>query len=191
MTDPNETLAATADLGPLVETYGPKRLEPADDLFQRMVTSVCNQQVSTAAGRSIRESLFDAVRITPSGVRAVEEDVLREAGLSRQKCRYVCNIARWFESKESSRDRLAALSDEEVRSELTSITGVGDWTAKMTLVFGLGRPDVFPVEDLAIRRAMTAQFGDESRAAMRDRADCWQPYRSYAALYLWDSYEAN
>jgi len=62
---------------------------------------------------------------------------------------------------------------------------VGDWTAKMFLMFVLGREDVFPVEDLGIRRGMEALFGDLTRAEMVDRAEPWRPYRSYASLYLW------
>jgi DNA-3-methyladenine glycosylase II len=74
---------------------------------------------------------------------------------------------------------------DAVVAELTDVRGVGDWTAKMFLMFVLGREDVFPVEDLGIRRGMEELFGDLTRAEMVDRAEPWRPYRSYASLYLW------
>jgi DNA-3-methyladenine glycosylase II len=82
------------------------------------------------------------------------------------------------------------VSDDAVRAELTDVHGVGPWTAKMFLVFGLGRPDVFPVEDLGIRRGMELVCDRQmTREEMCERATEWAPYRSYASLYLWRAYE--
>jgi DNA-3-methyladenine glycosylase II len=78
------------------------------------------------------------------------------------------------------------MSEEEVIEELTSIHGIGDWTAKMFLIFVLGREDVFPVEDLGIRRSMEELYDLESREEMREKAEQWRPKRSLASLYLWD-----
>ena len=75
--------------------------------------------------------------------------------------------------------------DDAVIEELTSITGVGTWTAKMQLLFSLGRPDVFPVGDLGIRTGMRTLRGDIDRERMVETAERWAPYRSYASLYLW------
>jgi DNA-3-methyladenine glycosylase II len=73
-----------------------------------------------------------------------------------------------------------------VGDELGEIGGVGPWTVDMFLMFGLGRPDVFPVGDLGIRKGMAVLYDDDlTRAEMRDRAERWAPYRSYASLYLW------
>jgi DNA-3-methyladenine glycosylase II len=184
--DPIATLRADPDLGPVVEEHGPVTLEPADDLFERMIRSVVSQQVSTAAATSIREKLYDAVDITPRGVLDAEDATLRDAGLSQQKTKYVRNIATAFEEHGYSVSSFEGVSDDEVVAELSAITGVGTWTAKMQLMFGLARPDVFPVEDLGIRRGMEALFTEEmDRAEMRTRAERWRPYRSYATLYLW------
>ncbi|MBS3760683.1 MAG: DNA-3-methyladenine glycosylase 2 family protein, partial [Halodesulfurarchaeum sp.] len=90
-----------------------------------------------------------------------------------------------FDERNWSRDSFADLSDEAVIEELTEIRGIGPWTAKMFLQFGLGRSDVFPVEDLGIRQAVTELYGVESRAAMREQAEVWAPYRSIGSLYLW------
>lgn len=184
--DAFDHLRSDPDLGPVVEEHGVVRLDPADDLFERLVRSIVSQQVSTQAATAIRERLYDAVEITPQAMLRADESTLREAGLSGQKVRYVRNVARAFDEHGYTRAGFDGMSDEAVVDELTDITGVGVWTAKMQLMFSLGRPDVFPVEDLGIRNAMTALYGDElDRAGMVERAERWRPYRSYAALYLW------
>ncbi len=178
----------TTDLAPLVEEYGELTLEPADDLFERLVISVINQLISTEAARTIRGRLFEQFRVTPEAMLAADEQALREVGLSPQKIEYITNIADWFIAEEVTRDRFREMSDETVIEDLTAVRGVGDWTAKMFLMFGLGREDVFPVEDLAVRRGMKKLYGDLSRDEMRSRAGVWTPYRSYGTLYVWKRY---
>jgi DNA-3-methyladenine glycosylase II len=176
------------DLKPIVDRHGEVTLDPADDLFQRMVASIVNQQLATDAAASIRDRLYDAVEIDPSAILQADESTLRDAGLSRQKADYVRNVARAFEENGYSLEYFADMGDEAVIAELTKITGVGVWTAKMQLLFSFARPDVFPVEDLGIRRATEAIYGDDlTRAEMVEIAEQWRPYRSYASLYLWRS----
>jgi DNA-3-methyladenine glycosylase II len=190
MTDPHDTLRDDPDLGPLVDEHGELGLDPADDPFERLAVSIVRQQVSMDAAAAIRERLFEAVDVTPEGVAGADPEVLRDAGLSSQKTDYVRNVADAFLEHDWDRASFADLGDDEVRAELTSITGVGDWTAEMFLMFGLGREDVFPVGDLGIRKGMQSLYGEETtRAEMRDIAARWQPYRSYASLYVWRAYE--
>ncbi|MFC5367350.1 DNA-3-methyladenine glycosylase family protein [Salinirubrum litoreum] len=184
MADAHDFLRTT-DLAPLVETHGELTVEPADDFFQRFVTSIVSQQVSTASARAIEERLFDAVEVTPEGVLAADESVLRDAGLSGQKVRYVRNVAEAFREHGYSQTYFAEMDDDAVVAELTEITGVGQWTAEMQLMFSLGRADVFPVGDLGIRKGMRELYGDISRDEMVDRSAAWAPYRSYASRYLW------
>lgn len=184
--DAYDQLRADSDLGPAVEEHGPIELEPAADMFERLVRSIVSQQVSTQAATAIRERLYDAVEIEPGPVLRADEATLRDAGLSSQKVRYVRNVAEAFEEHGYTREGFDGMSDEAVVDELTDITGIGVWTAKMQLMFSLARPDVFPVEDLGIRNGMWALYGDElTRAEMVETADRWRPYRSYASLYLW------
>ena len=181
-----EFLRADDLLGPVVEEYGKLRLDPSDDLFERLVISVLRQQVSMASAAATRERLFEAVDVTHAGVLAAEEEVLRDAGLSRQKTRYVREIARTFDEHGHTKESLADAGDEEIVDLLTGITGVGPWTARMQLLFTFGRPDVFPVGDLGVRKGMEAVYGREmTRAEMVEAAERWAPYRSYASLYLW------
>ncbi len=173
-------------LGSVVERHGPLALDPSDDLYRRLVVSILRQQVSMASAAATRERLFDAIEVTPEGVLAADEETLREAGLSRQKTRYVRAAAETFREEGYDKAYLAEMTDKEIVETLTAITGVGPWTARMQLLFTFGRPDVFPVGDLGVRKGMQTLFGaDLSRAEMVAEAERWQPYRSYASLYLW------
>ena len=177
-------------LAPYVEEYGPLELDPADDLFERLVVSLIRQQVSMDAAAAIRERLFEAVEVTPEEVLAADPETLQDAGLSAAKTEYVRAVAEAFQQEGYDRGYFAAMDDDAVVDELTEIRGVGPWTAKMFLLFGLGRPDVFPVEDLGVRRGMEVACDRElTRGEMRERAGEWAPYRSYASLYLWRAYE--
>jgi len=177
-------------LGTVVEEHGVLTLEPAEDTFRRLLVSLLRQQVSVEAAAAIRERLFDAIDVTPAGVLAADGTLLRDCGLSAAKAEYAKAIARAYEERGYDREFFAGMDDDAVVAELTDIRGVGPWTAKMFLLFCLARPDVFPVEDLGIRRGMELVCGRElTRAEMRERATEWTPYRSYASLYLWRAYE--
>jgi len=174
------------DIGPLVAEHGEVTLRPAADLFERLLVSVLRQQVSMASANATRQRLEDAVEIAPEALLRTEQSTLRDVGLSRQKASYVHNIADAVIEHGYSREYFEGMSDDAVIAELTSIKGVGIWTAKMQLLFSLGRPDVFPVEDLGIRNGMHAIYGDDlDRSRMVEIAERWRPYRSYATLYLW------
>jgi len=173
-------------LGAVVQRHGPLALDPSDDLYRRLVVSILRQQVSMASAAATRERLFDAIEVTPEGVLAADEETLREAGLSRQKTRYLRAAAETFRGEGYDKAYFAEMTDEEIVETLTAITGVGPWTARMQLLFTFGRPDVFPVGDLGVRKGMQTLFGaDLSRDEMVTEARRWQPYRSYASLYLW------
>jgi len=174
------------DIGHLVADHGDVTLEPAEDLFERLVVSILRQQVSMASANATRERLEDAVELTPTALLRTDRSTLRDLGLSRQKASYVHNVAEAFVEHDYSREYFAETSDDAVIAELTDINGVGPWTAKMQLLFSLGRPDVFPVEDLGIRKGMHTLYGDDlERSRMEEIAGRWRPYRSYASLYLW------
>lgn len=185
-----QALRSDSALAPYIEEFGTLELDPADDTFERLVVSLLRQQISMDAAAAIRERLFETVDVTPEGVLAADPETLRDAGLSEAKTDYVRNIASAYHERGYSREYFAEMGNEAVVAELTAITGIGPWTAKMFLLFGLGRSDVFPVEDLGIRRGMELVCDRElTRREMCARAAEWEPYRSYASLYLWRAYE--
>ena len=186
-----EPLRNDPTMAPIVEEHGELTIEPHPDPFERLVVSIVNQQLSTSSAAAIRERLFDRFEITPAEMLTADEDALRETGLSSSKVEYIRNVAQAFEAEPLTSERFEGVPDEEVVDELTEIRGVGVWTAKMYLMFCLGREDVFPVEDLGIRRGMQMLYGEDlSRPEMVETAEAWRPYRSYASRYLWRAYEA-
>jgi DNA-3-methyladenine glycosylase II len=185
VSEPHDILREDPYIGPLVDAHGRLSLEPTESMFERLIVSILRQQVSMASAAATKERLFEAVAVTPEGILAADPETLREAGLSRQKTRYVRNVAEAFRD-EYDGTYFEEMDDEGVVEELTSITGVGEWTAHMQLMFSLGRPDVFPVGDLGIRKGMRTLFDREmNREEMVAEAERWRPYRSYASLYLW------
>lgn len=178
-------LADDPTIGPLIDEYGSLELTTTKTPFERLVVSVVNQQLSTTAAETIRQRLFEVIDPTPEAVLAADDEALREAGLSKRKVTYLNSIARTFEERGLTYDSFAEMTDDAVVETLTEIHGVGPWTAKTFLMFGLGREDVFPVEDLGIRRGMERLFGDLTRSEMVTKAEAWRPYRSLASLYLW------
>jgi DNA-3-methyladenine glycosylase II len=180
-----EPLKDDRELSKLIDRYGELTVEPAEDPFQRLVTSIINQQLSTQSAAAIRKRVFNRFTITPDGLLDADEEAMADCGLSKQKIEYIKKTARKFKEDELSSEKFAEMPDEEVVEELTSIKGVGRWTAEMFLMFGLGREDVFSVGDLGLRRAMEQLYGDMTRSEMKKKAESWAPYRTYASLYLW------
>ncbi|WP_330631712.1 DNA-3-methyladenine glycosylase family protein [Halocatena halophila] len=182
-------LACDPVLARLIDDHGPLTIEPADDLFARLISSIVSQQLSTASATAIHDRLTERFELTPAAMLSADTDRLLDCGLSGRKVEYIQNVAHAFDANEYSRSFFEEHSDAEVIDELTAITGVGVWTAKMMLIFGLGREDVFPIEDLGIRNAMDSLYDDPSRAEKREIAAQWRPKRSIAALHLWKHYE--
>lgn len=194
--DWKQTLQADPVMAELIRRHGPIQHEPADDEFERLCISIINQQLSTASASAIRERVFEQLGgiVSPDTILISDREELREAGLSRTKIDYLTNVAQAFREENLTRGGLSGHSDEEVIEELTAIKGVGEWTARMYLMFALGREDVLPLGDLGIRNGFQQIYADESdlsRAEMREIAEEWRPYRTYGVRYIWKEYEAN
>lgn len=160
------------------------------DPFYSLIRSVVHQQLSTKAAATIFERLKARAGgiVLPDVLHEIEEEELRQLGLSGQKVRYVHDISRQFVESPQWIDTLSELSDEEVIEKLCTLKGIGRWTAQMFLMFTLKRPDVFPVGDLGIRKAVSQLHGipvDAPIAEFETLATRWAPYRSYASHYLW------
>lgn len=189
-----ETLRADPEMAALVDRWGPIEFEPAENEFERMAVSIVNQQLSTASATAVRERVFDLLdgEVTPERVLAADERGLREAGLSTSKVEYVRNAATAFQERDLTREGLTDHDDEAVVDALTEIRGVGTWTAHMYLIFVLGREDVLPLGDLAVRKGIQQVYGNGAeltREEMREVGEAWRPYRSYGTRYIWLEYE--
>jgi DNA-3-methyladenine glycosylase II len=181
----------------LIDEHGkprPARRTDRDDHYGALVRSIVGQQLSTKAARSIYGRLlerFDGRPPTPEEVLADDPDKLRAAaGLSHAKVRYLRSLAEHVQSGELELDQMDSLPDEDVIAELIAVKGLGQWSADMFLMFHLERPDVLPVGDLGIRRAVMEAYGLEKLPGPTDLeriAEPWRPYRTLASRYLWAS----
>jgi DNA-3-methyladenine glycosylase II len=186
-------LAGVIDaVGPLPP---PQEGRPApSDHYGALVRSIVGQQLSVLAARAIYGRLlerFGGRPPTPAEILAEDPEELRAAaGLSRAKVGFLRSLAEHVESGTLELDRLAALEDEQVFDELIAVKGLGRWTVDMFLMFHLGRPDVLPVGDLGIRRAIERAYALEdlpSAETMIQIAEPWRPQRTLACRYLWRS----
>jgi DNA-3-methyladenine glycosylase II len=166
------------------------------DIFCGLVEAIVSQQLSTRAAATI----FGRLRAlmpgdgapTPDAILPLSDEVLRGVGLSRQKTGYMRDLSRKVLDRSVKTDGFSGMTDEEIVAELTKIKGIGRWTAEMILIFRLARPDVLPVGDLGIVKAIQRAYGlrktpDATR--MQKIAEPWRPYRSVASWYLWASLE--
>jgi DNA-3-methyladenine glycosylase II len=164
------------------------------DHYGALLRAIVGQQLSVSAARAIYGRVterFGGRTPTPEQILADEPEELRAAaGLSRAKVSYLRSLAEHVLSGELELDRLEELSDEMAIAELVAVKGLGVWTAHMFLMFQLERPDVLPVGDLGIRRAIERAYGLDALpapAAMELIAEPWRPYRTLACRYLWRS----
>lgn len=203
MTDAHTT-AGTADehlrgadpvLARIIDAQGPLP-EPAErpDHYGALVRAIVGQQLSTKAAHAIHQRLLDLFEgrpPTPDELLGFDPEPLRSAaGLSRAKVTFLRSLAEHVISGELELDRVAELPDEDVVAELTAVKGVGVWTAHMFLMFQLGRPDVLPVGDLGIRRAVERAYRLRdlpSAGELEALAEPWRPHRTAACLHLWRS----
>ncbi len=183
--------ATSPGLAAIIDQVGPHRPVLVRSPFLALTISIIQQQISMLAARAVYERLRDLCpgrRVRPEFVAELSPQRLRRAGLSRQKAAYIRGLARAFAERRLTPARLRRLSDEDVIAAVTELHGVGRWTAEMLLMFCLERPDVWPVDDLGLRRAVerfVRSAGQLSPRELRDIAEPWRPYRSYAAWYLW------
>ena len=179
----------------IIRRVGPCRLAPREDRLGSLVGSIVAQQISTKAAASILGRLHDLAGrpYNPQRLLELGEDALRGCGLSGSKARYVLNIAAAVADGTAPVDQFdETWDDDAIIDSLTSIKGIGVWTAHMFLIFALNRPDVFPVGDLGVRAALRNKHGLAELPHPKDcheLGEAWKPYRSVASWYLWRSLE--
>jgi DNA-3-methyladenine glycosylase II len=175
----------------LIRAFPEPDLVSRGDAFQTLARSIVGQQISVKAAQSIWARFAAlAVKVTPANVVVLSDASLRACGFSGQKVAYVKDLAGRFASGEIKPRRWPRMGDEAIIEELVEVKGIGRWTVEMFLIFHMKRPDVLPVDDLGLRRAMERQYngGDPlTKAEMREIGAPWAPYRSVATWYLWRS----
>jgi DNA-3-methyladenine glycosylase II len=175
----------------LIERFRGLGLATRGDAFTTLARSIVGQQISVKAAQSVWDRLAARLEtVTPDAIARTRKPALRNCGLSGQKADYLKDLARKFLDGKLDPGRWTALEDEPVIMELTQVRGVGRWTAEMFLMFHLARPDVLPVADLGLQRAMRLHYNRGralSIARMQRIGAAWAPWRSVATWYLWRS----
>jgi DNA-3-methyladenine glycosylase II len=177
----------------LVPRYHALALGSRGDAFSTLARAIVGQQISVKAAQSVwARVLAEVMEMTPAHVARADPVRLRACGLSGQKMAYLLDLAQRFGSGTLDPASWAALDDEALIAQLTLVKGVGRWTAEMFLIFHMARPDVLPVDDAGLQRAMSLHYNSGrpvSKLKMQRIGKGWAPWRSVATWYLWRSLE--
>ncbi len=184
-------------VGSLIDQHGPFRPRPTSDAYKTLVRMILYQQLAGATAATIerrwRELYPDPDAVpSPREILATSDEQFRSAGVSRQKASYLRDLAQHTVDGRLEWIGLDELSDEMVEQRLTTVRGVGEWTAHMFLIFHLGRSDVLPVGDLGVRSGMRVAYGlaeTPTPKRAREIGALWAPYRSVGSWYMWRAVE--
>ena len=172
---------------------GTKRTMPHShgDAFTTLARSIVGQQISVKAAESVWQRLIVSVpEMIPQAVYNLENNVVRGCGLSQRKTDYLQDLSLHFIKNDLNKEIWHEMDDEALILELTRVKGVGRWTAEMFLIFHMLRPNIFPINDLGLKRALSIQYNDSKPVGKNEMyiiSDLWRPWRSVATWYLWRS----
>ncbi|MDQ6621408.1 MAG: DNA-3-methyladenine glycosylase 2 family protein [Pseudomonadota bacterium] len=184
----------------IIRAHPDVHLKRRSDPFTALARAIVGQQISVKAADAIWKRLVPHAttsvsrtsfpRLDPARVAALDDPTLREVGLSRSKASYVRDLAEHFVSGRLVPRTWRRLDDDTLIALLVDVKGIGRWTAEMFLIFHELRPDVFPLADLGLQRALARHYNNGEAmtpSAMAELGAGWQPYRSVATWYLWRS----
>jgi len=178
-------------LSKLIESYPHDFLFSKSDPFFTLARSIVGQQISVKAAQSVWDRLEIKVKkIKPAIILKTHSSTLKSVGLSRQKVKYLKNLANAFIEKKIKMNLWSKMSDEEIVQDLIQIKGIGRWTAEMFLIFNLCRADIFPLDDIGMIKGLCKLYDiayPSERKTIIDIGEKWKPYRSVATWYLWRS----
>jgi len=187
-----KTLCRDLVMKNLIEKYGELTLTESKDYFADIARSIVGQQLSGKAASTIWkrvETLLNG-EITVDKFLSVPDELMRQVGVSANKTRYIKNIAQAVFDKSLDLENIRSYDNEEIIRQLTTIKGVGQWTAEMFLIFSLAREDVFSFGDGGLNSAINKLYGGGTvltKDEIKTITEKWKPYRSIASLYLWRS----
>lgn len=174
----------------LIDTYPEAQLGSRGNAFETLMRSIVGQQISIKAADAVWARVCNATAIEPDAVAKLDIDTLRTCGLSRMKASYAIDLATHFTEGRVQPNRWVEMEDEAIVAELIDVRGIGRWTAEMFLIFHLLRPNVWPVDDLGVLKALGLHYLDGEKItprAAKEFGERWQPWRTVATWYLWRS----
>ena len=191
----DQLAAIDPDLAGIADRHGPPPLWAREPGFETLVRIILEQQISLASAEAALQRLIGAAgAVQPAAIVTAGEDGLRAAGQTRQKSRYIVGLAHDVLDGRLDLDTVAAADDDDARAQLTSVVGIGRWTADIYLLMALGRPDVWPTGDLALAGSMRRAKGLLALPTGPEQeviAETWRPWRAVAARLLWHGYLAG
>jgi DNA-3-methyladenine glycosylase II len=184
-----------ATMARIISAHPRVALATRGDPFTTLARSIVGQQISVKAAESVWGRFSSCCgELTPKSVLRRRATTLRACGLSDRKVEYIRDLAQHIVSGRVDPARFAGQGDEEIIAELIDIRGIGRWTAEMFLIFNLLRPNVLPLDDLGLLKAVSLNYfdgapmtGKDARAQVTALAAAWEPWRSVATWYLWRS----
>lgn len=186
-----ELSAADERMAAIIRGWQSSHLVSRGDPFMTLARSIVGQQISVKAAQAVWLRFERECRtVVPARVARMRLATLTRAGLSTRKAEYVRDLAAHFVSGRIDPAHWPSLDDEAVISELVQVRGIGRWTAEMFLIFNLLRPNVFPVDDLGLLKAISIHYNEGqsvSKAEALRIGGRWQPWRTVATWYLWRS----
>jgi len=175
-------------MGAIIRAHPKVFMVRRGEAFMTLARAICGQQISVKAAQAVWNRLVTCCsEITPEGVLARKRTELRACGLSDRKTEYIADLAQHFADGKIHQHRWPQMSDEEIIAELVDVRGIGRWTAEMFLMFNLLRPDVFPLDDLGLQKAIRRSYKKTAVKTMKKLGESWRPWRSVATWYLWRS----
>lgn len=182
-------------LAKVINTIGPIKYTIHDDGYAFLVHEIIEQMLSIKAGAKIYKRLEDLCEgnVTPQNINMLSDEQIKSIGTSNSKVSFIRSLTNGVISKQIHLDELASLSDIEVLKKLTALRGIGNWTAKMYLIFVLDRQDILPYEDVAFLQAFEWLYKTQDRTKDNVEKKCrkWSPYSSVAARYLYRALDAG
>ncbi|MCE2927033.1 MAG: DNA-3-methyladenine glycosylase [Rickettsiales bacterium] len=173
----------------IIAAYHGEALTLRGDAFYTLARSIAGQQISVKAADSIWARFEkSAKKITPASIQKLDIQTMRACGFSASKASYMHALAEHFVENKKLIAAWPEMDDEAIIQELVAIKGIGRWSAEMFLIFGLGRPDVFPVLDIGLQKAVARYYHEGARLKPKELmayGERWRPYRSVATWYLW------
>ena len=183
-------------LAKVIEMVGPIQYVPHDeDIYSFLIHEIIEQMLSVKAGQKIYGRLEDLCNgeVTPERISALSDEQIRSTGTSNAKVEYIRNITRAISDGTLDFDKMSSLPDKEIIKSLTQIRGIGNWTAKMYLMFVLDRQDVLPVEDGAFLQVYRWMYKAEdcSEKAVNKKCRKWKPYSTIASRFCYEALDAG
>ena len=186
-----QLIEADPVMGRIILRYDDVVLKSRGNAFSTLARSIVGQQISVKAAESVWQKVIHAMPdITPETIDQAEDDRLRQCGLSYRKISYLRDLATHFLNGKLGVTAWHAMDDETLIRQLIQVKGIGRWTAEMFLIFHMLRPDILPLDDIGLQRAISLHYFDNQSVEKKliiEIGQQWKPWRTVATWYLWRS----